>query len=224
MKSGLNVENINNMKILKNFIGCAFLLSVFFVQIAQSQSISYPNELKGYEFFGKGKLKSLKSGISTRQDVRQVFGELCENACDYDSDWTINFSYYENNWIKEISNEKGKKTVYQLDPKYIGRLRKIEIRPKMQKPFAGVLFSNKFQKLSRSLITNDTSLGKGKMVTYDLFQDTDGLTYELFNATDYDTLNQKNDKLYSKGDLFSIQYAVSKNQEKEMFILQNNKK
>jgi hypothetical protein len=34
-----------------------FSLFLVFVQNIQGQSNSYPNELKGYEFFGKGKLK-----------------------------------------------------------------------------------------------------------------------------------------------------------------------
>ena len=212
------------MKTLRIFTGFAFLLSLIFTYTSHAQNVSYPNEIKDFEFYGKGRLKNLKPGIATRADVKQVFGELCENICDYDANWTVLFSYYENNWIKEISNEKGEKTAYYLDAKYLGRLRKIEMHPKPQKSFASFIFPSNFQKLSRSLITDDTRVGKGKMVTYSLFQDADGLTYELFDSTEYDTLKQKNEKLYKKGDLISVQYGISKNQEKEMFILQSNKK
>jgi len=200
-----------------------FILSLVFAKTSQAQIPSYPNELKSYEFSGKGKFKELKPGVSTREDVKRVFGAACENQCDYDADWTINFDYYENIWIKETTNEKGEKSVYHLDSKYIGKLRKIEILPKKQISLANVSFPAAFQKLSRSLITDDTRTGKGRMMTYDLYQDSNGLTYELFNATDYDSIMAKNEKSYKKGDLFSIQYSISKEQEKVMYILQKNK-
>nr|MBA3785795.1 hypothetical protein [Acidobacteriota bacterium] len=167
--------------------------------------------------------KGLTPGVSTKADVKKIFGKNCENQCDYDTDWTVNFSYYENNWIKDNTNEKGEKSVYYLDFKYLGNLRKIEIRPKRQVSFGKVSFPKTFQKLSRSLITDDTRTGKSRMITYELFQDSLGLTYELFGTTDYDNIKAKSEKLYKKGDLFSIQYSISKEQEKAMFILQKNK-
>jgi hypothetical protein len=208
------------MKILIVF---TFLLSLVFVETSQAQNNPYPNELKGYEFARNGKLKGLTPGVSTKADVKKIFGKNCENQCDYDTDWTVNFSYYENNWIKDNTNEKGEKSVYYLDFKYLGNLRKIEIRPKRQVSFGKVSFPKTFQKLSRSLITDDTRTGKNRMITYELFQDSLGLTYELFGTTDYDNIKAKSEKLYKKGDLFSIQYSISKEQEKVMFILQKNK-
>ena len=208
------------MKITKIFIVFTFLFALVFVQTSQAQNNPYPNELKGYDFFGKGKLKELKLGVSTKENVKKIFGKKCENKCDYDTDWTVNFSYYENNWTKEDTNQKGEKTVYYLNSKYLGKLRKIEIRPKRQTSFGNVSFPNTFQRLSRSLITKDIRSGKNRMITYELFQDSYGLTYELFSTTDYDDIKTKNEKLYNKGDLFSIQYNISKEQEKDMFILQ----
>ena len=208
------------MKILIVFI---FLLSVVFVKASQAQNNPYPNELKGYEFAGKGKLKGLMPGVSTKENVKKIFGENCENRCDYDTDWTVNFSYYENNWIKENTDEKGKKLVYHLDSKYLGNLRKIEISPKKQILLGIVSFPKTFEKLSRSLIKEDTRTDKSRMITYELFQDSFGLTYELFDTTDYDSIKAKNEKLYKKGELSSIQYSISKEQEKVMYILQKNK-
>jgi len=211
------------MKVAKIFISFTFLLSLVFVETSQAQNNPYPNELKGYEFSGKGKLIGLRPGVSTKADVKKIFGENCENQCDYDTDWTVKFSYYENNWIKKDTNEKGEKSVYLLDSKYLGNLRKIEILPKKQISFVNVSFPKTFQKLSRSFITDDTRTGKGKMITYDLYQDLHGLTYELFHETDYDTIKTGSEKLYKKGDLFLIQYSISKEQEKVMYILQKNK-
>ncbi len=208
------------MKILIVF---TFLLSLIFVETSQAQNNPYPNELKGFEFAGNGKLKGLIPGVSTKADVKKIFGKICENQCDYDTDWTVNFSYYENNWIKENTNEKGEKLISYLDSKYLGNLRKIELRPKRQVSFGKVSFPKTFQKLSRSLIIDDTRTGKSRMITYELFQDFLGLTYELFSTTEYDNIKDKNEKLYKKGDLFSIQYSISKEQEKVMYILQKNK-
>ncbi len=152
------------MKITKVLIVFAFLLTVIFVQNFQAQGSQYPNELKGYEFFGKGKLAGLKPGVSTKEDVKKIFGKKCEKVCDYDSDWTVNFSFYENNWTKEDTNEKGERLVYYLEPKYLEKLRKIEISPKKQLSFTNISFPNTFQKLSRSQITR-TRAGKSRMIT-----------------------------------------------------------
>jgi len=209
------------MKITKAFIGFAFLLSVIFVQNFQAQSNQYPNELKGYEFFGKGKLAGLKPGATTKEDVKKIFGKNCEKTCDYDSDWTVSFSFYENNWTKDDTNQKGERLVYYLDSRYLGKLHKIELNPKKQISFGNVFFPNTFQKLSRSQITRIRS-GKSKMVTYEVFQDAYGLIYELYSTTDYDEIKTKGEKLYNKGDLFSIQYNTSKEQEKVMFKLKKN--
>ncbi len=49
----------------------------------------YPNEIKGYEFFNKGKLKNLKLSVWTKEDVKSIFGNSCETSCDYDENWKI---------------------------------------------------------------------------------------------------------------------------------------
>ncbi|HSK70729.1 MAG TPA: hypothetical protein VK892_03470, partial [Pyrinomonadaceae bacterium] len=195
-------------------------LAFVFAPDAQAQNNLYPNELKGYEFLGKGRLKGLKPGVSTTEDVKRVFGENCESVCDYDADWSVHFRFFENNWIKEETDPKGKKTVYNLDPKYIGILRRIELRPKKTISFANVSFPNPFQKFSRSEVTKEPNSSKTKMVTYELFQDSDGLVYELFSGVDYDNIKAKNERVYNKKDLFSVIYNISPQQEKIMYILQ----
>jgi hypothetical protein len=210
------------MKITKNFVGFVFLLAIVFVQNFQAQNNQFPNELKGYEFFGKGKLAGIKPGVSTKDDVKKVFGKNCEKICDYDADWLVNFSFYENNWTKEDTDERGVKSIYYLESRYLGKLRKIEITPKKQVSFANISFPNTFQKLSRTQITRPRT-GKGRMVTYEVFQDAGGLTYELYDATDYDDIKTKNERSYNKKDLYSILYNISKEQEKTMFTLKKNK-
>lgn len=212
------------MRVFKIFVVLTFVASFafVFVRAAQAQSNIYSNELKGYEFFAKRKLANLKLGVSTKEDVKKIFGKNCEKTCDLDADWTVNFSFYENNWTKEDVNEKGEKLVHYLQPKYLEKLRKIEISPKKRLSFTNISFPNAFQKLSRSQITK-TPQGKSKMITYDVFQDADGLTYELYNSTDHDDIKTRDEKLYSRNDLFSIRYNISKEQEKVMFTQKKNK-
>lgn len=205
------------------FVTFSFLLTLVFVSASQAQTSSYPNELKGYDFFGKGKLKNLKIGVSTIEDVKNVLGETCESVCDYDENWTVSFSFFENNWIKTDTDPNGVKTVQYLDPKYLGKLRKIEFHPKKQISFKNVSFPNEFRKLSRSEITKNPQKNISKMTTYELFQDSNGLTYEIFGAKDVDNTKTKEKSLYNKGDLYSVLYNISKEQEKEIFSPPKNK-
>ncbi|HSK70731.1 MAG TPA: hypothetical protein VK892_03480 [Pyrinomonadaceae bacterium] len=208
------------MTVIKLIIGLIFLLTLALASAAQAQNNPYPNELQGFEFFGKGKLKGLKLGVSTKETVKRVFGEGCEYFCDYDADWTVTFSYYEIDSMKEDSDENGKKTVYYIDSKYLYKLRSIELRPKKQISLVDYSFSNAFEKqLKRQQLTH-TEKGRGRMITYELFQDSFGLTYQLFGKTGSDAPN--NEKAHNKGDLSSVLYFIPKEEEKKMFTLQKN--
>lgn len=215
------INKIMNIKMF--FVILSFLSTLVFVSASQAQANSYPNELKGYEFFGKGKLQNLKIGTSTKEDVQKVFGQTCENVCSYDENWTINFDFFDNNWIKTDTDPNGVKTVQYLDQKYLGKLRKIELRPKKKVSFRNISFSDEFSKLSRSEITKNPQQIISKMVTYELFQDSNGLTYEIFGAKDVDNTKTKEKSFYNKGDLYLVIYSYSKEQEKKMFLPPKNK-
>jgi len=75
------------MKLEKIFIVFTFLLA--FAVFVSAQGSPYPNELKGYEFFGKGKLKNIKLGVSSKKDVKKIFGK----DCDYDENFKVKFEY-----------------------------------------------------------------------------------------------------------------------------------
>src|SRR5512140_1778331 len=94
------------------------------------QSNQYPNELDGYKFFGSGRLKGLHLLTSTRDDVKRVFGADCESSCDYDANWTVSFEYFDEVWTREESNNRGDRSVYKLDGRYLGKLRQIDLKPK----------------------------------------------------------------------------------------------
>jgi len=91
------------MKRVKIFIAFAFLLA-FALQVSAQVNL-FPNELKGYEFFAKGKLKDLKLGISTPKDIKDNFGENCENSCEYDENWMITFDFFSKNQTIEIGGK-----------------------------------------------------------------------------------------------------------------------
>lgn len=201
----------------KIFITLTFLLA-FALQISAQNNL-YLNELKGYEFFEKGKLKELQLTISSKNDVRKIFGENCEKNCDYNADWSIHFEYFEDIWMMGSYNEKEGKLTYYLDSKYLGKLRLIEIRPKKQISFSGVVFPNSFQKF----IISSTSVfdsNKNRLRGDEAFQDSSGLTYEILTETiSYDIKNEKT-KSYNKGDLVLIRYSLTKELKKSLFVLQ----
>ena len=79
------------MKPAKLFIAIVFLLA--FAVCVLAQTTHYPNELKGYDFFGSGKLKDLKLGHSKKKDVEMIFGKYCDKYCDYDENFKVRFVY-----------------------------------------------------------------------------------------------------------------------------------
>jgi len=201
----------------KIFIALTFLLA--FAVCVSAQGNPFPNELKGYEFFGNGKLKELQFAISSKDDVKKIFGASCEKQCDYDADWLIRFEYYEDIWVKTDRNDKDERLTYFLDSKYSGKLRSIEIRPKKQMSFANVTFPNTFQKL---LVTSTSTFysGKSRIHGDEAFQDLDGLTYEILDQTIVYNFKKEGKKSYNKGDLVLIRYDMPKKLEKSLFILQ----
>lgn len=204
------------MKLAKTFIVFTFLLA--FAICVSAQSNQYPNELKGYEFFGNGKLKGLELIVSSKDDVKRIFGNKCGEKCDYDADWTIRFSYYEDIWIRESRNEKDEKLTYFLDSKYLGKLRSIEIRPKKQVSFVNAYFPNTFQKL---LMTSNGALrsDKRRMLGDEAFQDSSGLTYEILSRISCNDSEDKKAESYNNGELVVIRYDIPKDLEKGLFIL-----
>lgn len=197
-----------------------FSLSLFFTQNVQGQSNSYTNELKGFEFFGNGKLKNLQLAVSTVDDVKRLFGKNCKKTCDYDSDWLISFEYYEDIWIKESRNEKDEKLQYRLDSKYLGKLRSILLRPKKQISFTDVSFPGAFQKIQLTSTSMFRSDGR-RIAGDEAFQDSSGLTYEILTETIKYNLKNKRARTYNKGELVLIKYDVPKKLEETLFVLKN---
>jgi hypothetical protein len=184
-----------------------------------AQTTQFPNELDGYQFFGSGKLKGLQLLSSTREDVKRVFGQSCENQCDYDDNWTVNFGYFDEGWTREESNNRGDRRVYKLDPKYIGKLRQIDLKPKKAVSFANISFPSAF---SRTIVRaapdpNDPRAGAAATV-YDTFGDPNGLSYQIFAPANPPPL--PGSRMFKPGELMLIRYTIPKEREKSLFILE----
>jgi len=202
------------MKLTRGFVAIAFILTVWGITVAQQNA--YPNELKAYEFFGSGRLSGLRLITSGKTEVKAIFGNNCEKSCDYDPNWKIHFEYFEDIWTTESHNVSGGKTVYSLDPKYLGKLRLVRLTPK------GEIFLDAGDlppAFTRTILTStsDRASGKSRMTVSDAFSDEFGLTYEIYNRTNYDEI--KDTPKRARGELVAVKYELTPAAQKALFIL-----
>lgn len=181
---------------------------------------TYPNELQGYNFFDKGKLKGLKVTVSTREDVKKNFGSDCESGCDYNNDWSVNFSYF-GTMTKEITVDE-KKIKYVPKEEYVGKVYSIRLIPKKRVSFSQIIFSNKFSH-GNGFSVGDGFDSKGNFTgaagtSYDSYEDRYGLEYTIFQ-TGY-TVGTAEKSKHSKGNLIEIEYSIPHQFEETMFIEQ----
>lgn len=106
-------------------IAILVILVTILGQTASAQDTRFPNELKGYEFFGSGRFQDLKLLVSTKADVKRVMGKHCEHGCDYDPDWTMTFAYVNDRWSKKAND-----LAYKAKEDLIGTLASISFRPR----------------------------------------------------------------------------------------------
>jgi len=201
------------MKSAKIFIVFTFLLAFALDVLAQRNP--YPNELKGYEFFGKGKLKGLKLGVSTKEDVKSIFGEICDNDCDYDENWTVNFNYLEG--ISKETTIDGITKRYVPSPNYAGKLYSVTFSPKSSISFNKVKFSSNFAQFGGGSAAHDGK-GGGTNMSFKIYTDTYGLEYTVFGGSILTT--NKNLPKRKKGDLLFIEHRVTDELEEKMFVEQ----
>ncbi len=194
------------MKVAKISIVFTFLLA--FAVCVSAQSNPYPNELKGYRFFGKGKLKELKPGVSTKQDVIKIFGENCEDVCDYNQNWIINFTYFDN----VTKGGWGREKTYIPISKYLGKLYSISLRPKLKISFKKAVFPSHFK------FSTGGSREDGVTIYNLAYTDKYGLEYLIFD--EIKLTKYKNTFKWKRGDLLSIEYQIPVRLEKKMFIEQ----
>lgn len=186
-----------------------------------------PNELEGFEFFMKGKLNKLRLGVSTKADVRKIFGTDCENPCDYDSNWMVKFDYFEKDFmlISEIGNKNQSNLIekhYIPKKESIGKVLSITLQPKNRVSFSNIAFSGEFNKSSYLETGYPSPQNDVLGVSLDHYIDSYGLQYFVFdkivNETLKDTFNLKNEANYQKADLVMIKYMIPKELENMFFM------
>ncbi|HEX8196642.1 MAG TPA: hypothetical protein VF571_10685 [Pyrinomonadaceae bacterium] len=171
-----------------------------------AQENQFPNEIEGYQFFKDGRLRGLKLLVSTKNDVKAVMGENCQNGCDYDQDWEINFSYVGSNWYKKIT-ENGVERIYKPKPELIGTLQSVSFRPKRQILLSeSIVFPKEFECLN-----GETTSGKIKYNSR-ICMDKERLIYNISNQSTADG------KVF-RGQLMSVSYISPKKDDDGIFAL-----
>lgn len=202
------------MKLAKIFIRFTFLLA--FAVCVSAQTNPYPNELKGYGFFRGGKLRVLRLGVSTKEDVERIFGENCDENCSYNSNWNINFNYLKADSCFTSQTGKASKQTFCPDKNFVGKLSSVELKPKKIISFAKTSFTN-FGGYGAGGSISEDGQGRGTSIFYTSFSDGYGLTYSVFD--DVDSI-EKNPTNMKKDDLLSIKYEPSDKLNKKIFINQ----
>jgi hypothetical protein len=179
-----------------------FLLSSA-IQVSAQVSI-YPNELKGYEFFGNGKLKDLKLGSSKKKDVEVIFGTSCEKGCDYDEKFIVKFEY-----LKALDDcmttEDIRDRFMCPENEFVGTISSIAIEPK-QTQILKELPTSKFNIVSGG---STTEKGSGISSSYTSFTDKYGLRYSLDNESDGKITVYSQYPQFVHGKLYSIKYLFT---------------
>ncbi len=164
------------MKPTKLFIFVTFLLA-FGLQVS-AQINPYPNELKGYDFFGNGKLKRLKLGVSTKKDIKKIFGESCEKFCNYDENFKIKFEYLAA--LDDcMTTEDIRDRVMCPQKQFVDRVSSIKLEPKQQKIVSNLLTSE------FNIFRGGGYMEKGSevSVSFTSFADKYGLRYSINNES-----------------------------------------
>jgi hypothetical protein len=201
------------MKQAKIFIAFTFLLA--FAVCVSAQRVQFPNELEGYEFYGKGKLKDLKPGVSTIEDVKRVFAKHCIFDCDYNRNWTISFNYFSN--VTRIKNVNEKKIEYVSDRSFSETLYSITLQPKSNISFQAALLLPIFKFRGKG----SYSYNKNKVeetLSFDVYSDEYGLEYSVFDKT----LSTKDTNLskLKNGYLLFITYKITDELREKILIKQ----
>jgi hypothetical protein len=175
-----------------------------------TQNAAFPNELRGFELFGKGKLKQVIFGKTKKQDVERLFGNFCESYCDYDDRFVIKFDY--------LSCDDCMTTTYIRDramcplPEYMGTIEKVTLKPKLLIQFEKVPTS-RFRIHTGGAITSKDGSGG---VSYESFGDEFGLKYSIRQSTSSLALTTPGPD-FMNGPLYSIEYAINVDLETKIF-------
>ncbi len=192
-------------------IGVASSFSDFGVVSTHAQLGQFPNELTGYEFFQKGKLNSVKFGVSRSQDIEQLFGDTCENGCDLDERFTIKFDYLSCDDCMTTEHIRDR-AMCPLN-EYMGTIEKITISPRVPVKFDRVSSSHFPKHTGGSRWLSDGSGG----VSYESFGDAYGLKYSIKQSSTSSLKLATPPPSFMDGQLYSIEYGLSTELETRIF-------
>jgi hypothetical protein len=189
------------------------LVFIFTVSL-QAQKKSYPNELSGYEFYGRGRLATIKLAESSKQDVEKIFGEACSSTCDFDEKWRIRFEYF-GDFVDQTVSIRDKTWDVAPKPQYLGKINSISLFPKSRISLDESRFSSQFNRG----FSHTTSPHSKWEIYYDLYRDKYGLAYIIFE----EMKSKKTDDTTSitdssKGDLVEIKYEITDKRQKRIWI------
>ncbi len=190
-----------------------FIFLTGFVPTELTQEDIYPNELKGFEFFGKGKLKDLKLGASKKEDVEIIFGESCKDSCDYDNNFRIKFEY-----LKPLDDcmttEEIRDRLMCPQNDFVGTVSSITLEPK-QRFVVMNLLSPEFNNITEG---STVEKGSGYSINYKNFTDKYGLGYSIYQEVSGESETQK--PAFVGGDLHSIKYGFTENFIRKVFTVE----
>lgn len=193
------------------FIGLASVVSDVSSVATHAQTVPFPNELSGYEFFGRGKLKPVAFGLSKKQDIERLFGGTCEKGCDYDERFTINIDY--------LDCDDCMTTTYVRDRamcplnEYMGTIEKITLTPKVPVQLEKIP-TTRFPKNTGGAILFKNGSGG---VSYESFGDEFGLKYSIKKGSTASVTITTPGPDFMNGSLYSIEYGLSVELETKIF-------
>jgi hypothetical protein len=193
------------------FVLFAFLFLTLPTIKAQTSELSlYPNEAQGYEFYNQGRLKGLCYLVSTKDDVKQIFGNDCARGCDYNEDWKMEIRYVGEHW-QRYSTVRGEQTkFFKPLPEYIGKLYSITMYPKRVISFTNVAFPKEFYCYNYWIGISDSF--KRTRIKLDGCTDLENnLTYSFYGEP-------TEDGKYKKGDVRLIIYDVPSETENKIWV------
>jgi hypothetical protein len=177
-----------------------------------------PNEMPGYEFFTDGKLKRIRLGISTKDDMHRIFGDTCESTCDYDENWKIYADYFDDrvefSRTSGDNNESQTETEYIPRPEFVDKLESLRLTPKNRISFLSISFPSTFGSNNNYSIGDawdENGFAGAVHTTTKIYADGYGLEYAVFEAETFNNLRNKIPKVgepLRKGDLLSIEYSI----------------
>jgi hypothetical protein len=196
-----------------------FLFLTFGFGYASAQPSAYPNEVRGFEFFGKGRLKGLTLGSSSKDDLKRIFGQACETDCDYDDLWTVRFEYIKADECITIPRDAEELALCPAG-EFIGKLSSVQLEPKQALSFIGVSQS-KFTKHGGGGSASASNGGPTSSMSFSSFGDEFGLTYRMFS--DAKPPMKKADVELVPGDLLNINYQLSQALTDKIFRIEKPK-